>query len=219
MARERSKDEIPFREMTAAQKRSYLWDYWRIPALIVVVVAGILFSVIHSMVTTKDPLLVVTTVDAGGDTGFRSCVEAFAQAHGIPEDQYVFGDVTVGTAATGGGAESQQGMALYVRLQAGSEDILILPEETFRDYAAGGYFLDLSDVVPQEWQDRLLVVEQHYDEYEETQPEPVACGIRMGDIPGMQDTPYYSGAVIAVSCLPDNYDNAVAFLGELLGRQ
>ena len=26
--RERSKDEIPFRDMTAAQKRSYLWDYW-----------------------------------------------------------------------------------------------------------------------------------------------------------------------------------------------
>ncbi len=218
MARERSKDEIPFREMTAAQKRSYLWDYWRIPALIVVVAAGILFSVIHSMVTAKDPLLVVTTVDAGKDTGFLSHVEAFAQSHGIPEDQYVFGDVAVGTAAAGGGAESQQGMALYVRLQAESEDIVILPEETFRDYAAGGYFLDLRDLVPQDWKGRLLEVEQRYDEYEETQQESMACGIRMGDIPGMPDTPYYSGAVIAISCLPDNYDNAVAFLRELLTR-
>ena len=61
-------------------------------------------------------------------------------------------------------------------------------------------------------------MEQRYDEYEETQQESMACGIRMGDIPGMPDTPYYSGAVIAISCLPDNYDNAVAFLRELLTR-
>lgn len=216
MARERSKDEIPFREMTAEQKRSYLWDYWRVPALVVVVVAAVLISVIYTMVSAKDPLLVVTTVDAGDDGSFRACVEAFAQAHDIPEDQYVFGDVTVGTSATGGGAGSQQGMALYVRLQAGSEDIVILREETFLDYASGGYFLDLQDVVPKEWQEKLIVAEQRYDEYDEVQPEPIACGIHMSDIPGMPDTPYYSGAVIAISYLPDNYDNAVAFFNELL---
>ncbi len=216
MARERSKDEIPFREMTAAQKRSYLWDYWRIPALIVVVAAAVLISVIHTMVSTKDPLLVVTTVDAGGDEGFRPWVDAFAKAHDIPDDQYVFGDATVGTEEVGGGAGSQQGMALYVRLQAGSEDILILREETFSDYASGGYFLDLKELVPDEWQEKLVVVKQRYDEYDQVQPEPVACGIRMCDIPGMPDTPYYRGAVLAVSYLPDNYENALAFLTELL---
>lgn len=218
MARERSKDEIPFREMTAAQKRSYLWDYWRIPALVVIVVAAVLISLIHTMVSTKDALLSVTTVDAGDDTSFTVYVDEFAKRHGIPEDEYVVGDATVGTSAMGGGAQSQQGMALYVRLQAGSEDIVILREETFYDYAAGGYFLDLSEVVPGEWQDKLVVVRQRYDEYDEVQPEPVACGIRMRDIPGMPDTPFYRDAVLAVSYLPDNYDNALAFLCELLGE-
>lgn len=218
MARERSKDEIPFGEMTAAQKRSYLWDYWRIPALVVVVVAAVVISLIYTMVSTKDPLLVVTTVDSGDDTSFTPYVEEFAQAHGIPADQYVVGDITVGNAQTGGGAESQQGMALYVRLQAGSEDIMVLREETFLDYASGGYFLDLSDVVPEEWREKLIVVDQRYDEYDEVQPEPIACGIRMSDIPGMPDTPYYEGAVLTVSYLPDNYDNALAFLDALLEK-
>lgn len=202
--------------MTAAQKRSYLWDYWRTPVLIVVVVAAVVISLIYNMVSKKEPLLTVTTVDAADDGSFTPYVDAFAQAHGIPADQYVVGDATVGTAETGGGAGSQQGMALYVRLQAGSEDIVILREETFRDYASGGYFLDLADVVPQEWQEKLIVAEQRYDEYDEVQPDPIACGIRISDIPGLPDTPYFNGAVIAISYLPDNYENAVEFLNELL---
>ena len=216
--RERSKDEIPFNEMTSAQKRSYLIDYWSKPALVVIVVAILLISLIHSMVTSKDMLLSVTTVDSGDDKSLTPYVEQFVKENGIPEDQYVVGDIVVGTAASGGGASSQAGMAFYVRLQAGSEDIVILPEETFLEYANSGYFLDLRDVVPQEWQDQLITVEQRYDEIEKVQPEPIACGIYVRDIPGMPDTLYYQNAVIAISYNPDHYETAAAFLNSLLNK-
>ncbi|MCI7131140.1 MAG: hypothetical protein MSA09_11460 [Lachnospiraceae bacterium] len=216
--RERSKDEIPFSEMTPAQKRSYLVDYWSKPALVVIVVAVMLVSLIHSMVSSKEMLLSVTTVDSGDDKSFTPYVEQFVSENGIPEDQYVVGDIVVGTAATGGGTGSQAGMAFYVRLQAGSEDIIIMPESVFLEYATSGYFLDLTGVVPQEWQDQLISVDQRYDEVEEVQPDPIACGIYMRDIPGMPDTPYYQDAVIAISYYPDNQDYAEAFLNSLLKK-
>lgn len=214
--RERSKDEIPFREMTPAQKRSYLWDYWRIPALVAVVIAALVIAFIYTMATSKETLFSVTTVDSGDDTGFTPYVEQFADEHGIPRDQLAVADIVVGSSDAGGGASSQAGMAFYVRLQAGSEDIIIMPEAVFEEFASGGYFLDLTEVVPKEWQDQVIVVDQRYDEYDEVQPEPVACGIRMRDIPGMPDTPYYQDAVIAVSYYPDHYDTAVAFLNSFL---
>lgn len=216
--RERFKDEIPFKEMTAAQKRSYLWDYWRMPVVSIAVIVVILISVIYTMGTSKEVLLAVTTVDAIDDTSLTPFVEEFAREQGIPADQLQVSDLVVGTAEIGGGANSQQGMALYVRVQAGSEDILILPEETFLEYASGGYFLDLTDIVTEQWQDKLIVAEQRYDDFDDVQPEPIACGIRMSDIPGMPDTPYYENAVIAISYQPDNYENAVAFLNYVLGQ-
>lgn len=216
--RERSKDEIPFREMTPAQKRSYLWDYWKMPVLVVVVVAVVLIAFIYSIVTGKEALLSVTTVDSGDDASFTSYVEQFADENGIPRDQLAIGDIVVGTPETGGGASSQAGMALYVRMQAGGEDIMILPEKVFTEFASGGYFLDLTGVVPTEWEDKLVIAEQRYNEFDDVQPEPVACGIHIRDIPGMPDTPYYQDAVIAVSYNPDHYDTAVAFLNSLLKK-
>ena len=109
-------------------------------------------------------------------------------------------------------------MALYVRMQAGSEDIMILPEAVFTEFATGGYFLDLTGVVPEEWQDKLVIAEQRYDEFDDVQPEPLACGIYMRDIPGMPDTPYYQNAVIAISYNPDHYDTSTAFINSLLKK-
>lgn len=210
--RERSKDEIPFKEMTPAQKRSYLWDYWRIPVLVVVVIAVASILLIRTIVTAKDTLFAVTMVDCGEENAFEPYAEQFAQEQGIPLDQMTFGNVVVGSAS------SQSGMALYVHLQFGTEDILVLPESVFMEYAVSGYFLDLTDAVPQEWQDKLVMADQRYDEYDDVQPEPMACGIHVRDIPGMPQTQYYQDAVIAISYNPGNYDTAVAFLNSLLKK-
>lgn len=214
--RERSKDEIPFRELTTSQKISYLWDYWKMPVIIIACVVVVVVSLAYTMLTSKEPLLSVTMVDVGNDTSFTPYIQNYGKEQGIPEDQLVISDMVVGTAATGGGASSQSGMAFYVRLQAGGEDVVILPEEVFTEFASGGYFLDLTDVVPNEWQEKLVVVAQRYDEFDQVQPEPIACGIKASDIPGMPDTPYYENAVVALSYYPANYDQAVDFLTTLL---
>ena len=213
--RERSKDEIPFSEMTAAQKRSYLWDYWRKPVLAVIVIIAGLIALIYSMTHTIKPVLCMTIVDGGEDTDFSPYAEQFADESGIPKEQILVSDIVVGTSQTGGGMRSQAGMALYVRLQSGGEDLLIMPEEVFEEYACSGYFLDLTDVVPQEWQEKLVVAQQRYDDYEDVQPEPIPCAIRVRDLPNMPDTLYAQNAVIAISYNPANYDNAAAFLSFL----
>ena len=115
-----------------------------------------------------------------------------------------------------GGAMSQAGMAFYVRMQSGSEDLVVMPEEEFDEFAESGYFMDLTSVVPEEWTDRLVVVEQRYDDYEDEQPEPMACAIRLCDIGGFPDTEYTQHAVIAISYNPAHADTAADFLNDLL---
>ena len=63
-----------------------------------------------------------------------------------------------------------------------------------------------------------MIAEQRYDEYDEVQPEPVACGIRVRDIPGMPDTQYAQDAAIAIAYNTGHYDTAAAFLNSLLEK-
>lgn len=206
--RERSKDEIPFSEMTSKQKVSYLWDYWRMPALVVIVAVVLIALVIQSMTSGVEPLLCVTTVDSFGDESLNPVIKEYAAQAGISEEQLRIGDTVVGTAKNGGGSGSGQGMAFYVRLQAGDEDIVILRNENFEDYGSSGYFMDLTDIVPENWQDKLIVVEQKYDEFDKIQPEPIACGIRAADIPGIPKTPFYEDAILTISSNPGHYEEA-----------
>jgi len=214
--REHSKDEIAFRDMTPAQKRSYLWDYWKWPVLIVIAVVAFLIAMIYSMTHTKKPLLSVTVVDCAQDSGIEQRLYDYADTHDIPEDRVTVTDTVVGTSQTGGGAMSQTGMAFYVRMQGGGEDLVIMPEEEFREFAESGYFLDLTSIVPETWTDQLVVVEQRYDDYENEQPEPMACAVRLSDIGGFPDTEYTRDAVIAISYNPVHADTAADFLNDLL---
>ena len=55
-----------------------------------------------------------------------------------------------------------------------------------------------------------------YDDYEDEQPEPMACAIRLCDIGGFPDTEYTQHAVIAISYNPAHADTAADFLNDLL---
>ncbi|MDD6038944.1 MAG: hypothetical protein PUD20_09155 [bacterium] len=214
--REHSKDEILFKDMTTEQKLSYLKDYWSIPVVIVIVVILAIGWVIHTARTNVKPIFSVTTVDAAGDERIRELVDAFAQENEIDLERISVGDIAVGKSSQGAGPYSTQGMALYVRLQAQNEDIVILPEETFYEYAEYGYFIDLTAVVPEKYSDKLIVVKQAEDETENTGVEQLACGIRTSDIPALADDGYYGQAVIAISYLPKNMDMAKQFLNYVL---
>ncbi len=214
--RERSKDEIPFSEMTPAQKRSYLWDYWKTPVLVTIIVVAVLASIIYSVTHSVDPRLFVTLINCPEEGSFDSYVDAYAQSHQIAQEELAVVDMFYAESDSAFGADAQENMALFVRMQAGDEDVLIMPEDIFNDIGASSYFMDLREVLPEEWQDKILVVEQRYDEIEEIQPEPIACGIRVRDIPGMPDTPYYRDAVIAISYFPAHPEDAEGFLLSLL---
>jgi hypothetical protein len=214
MKRERFKDEIPFKEMTRKQKISYIRDYYLVTILVVAAVVIGLCYLLYSMTHRTEVLLGVTLVDTLETERVEELVQEFAAERDIPEKSVQIGDTVIGS----GGISAQASVAFYVRFQAGSEDIVILPEDTFNEYAENGYFLDLTDVVPAEWQDKLLVVDQVYDEYENVQPDPIACGIRVRDIACMPDDDYYENAVIAISYNPRNYDNAVSCYNFLLTK-
>jgi ABC-type glycerol-3-phosphate transport system substrate-binding protein len=200
--------------MTREQKVSYILDYWTVPVIIVAVIVIALAAFLYTMTHQTEILLNVSVVDAPETDSIEALALDFAAANDIPEESVQVSSSLVGDESM----EAQASMAFYVRLQAGDEDILVLPEDTFYMFAQNGYFLDLTDVVPQEWQDKILVAEQLYDDYDEVQPDPIPCGIRMRDIPGMPEGDYYEDAVLVISYYPKNYDNAVAFFNSLLAK-
>lgn len=216
--KERSKDTIPFREMTTAQKFSYLWDYWKIPALVVVVAVVCVSVFVYNIVTATDPELSLAVVDAGDLADFSSYVTGYAEQSGLDPELISVADLSVGTTENGGGPMSQTGMAFFVQMQSGSMDVIIMPEASFLEFAEKGYFLDLTDTVPAEWQEKLLVVEQSYDDYEDEQPEPMACALHLRDLPNMPSGIYYDDAVIAISYYPAHYERAADFLSYLMGE-
>jgi hypothetical protein len=199
--------------MTGKQKISYIRDYYLVMILVVAAIVIGLCYLVYSVTHRTDALLSVTMVDALETEQIEELAEEFALEYGIDEKSVQISDSSIGSAVS-----AQLSVAFYVRLQAGKEDILILPEDTFNEFAQNGYFLDLTDLVPQEWQERLLVVDQVYDEAENVQPDPIACGIRVEDIACIPDDDYYKNAVVAISYNPKNYDNAVAFYNYLLTK-
>ncbi len=216
--KERSKDTIPFREMTTSQKFSYLWDYWRIPALVVVLAVVCIGVFVYNLVTATDPELTVSVADAGDMADFSPYVDGYAEQSGLDRELISVAELSVGTTENGGGPMSQTGMAFFVQMQSCSMDVIIMPEVEFMEFAEKGYFLDLTDTVPNEWKDKLLVVEQTYDEYEKEQPEPIACALRLRDLPNMPEGAYYDDAVIAISYAPAHYERAADFLTYMLGE-
>ena len=109
-------------------------------------------------------------------------------------------------------------MALSVKLQSGSQDILIIPESTFMEYAVYGYFQDLKQYVPQDRQEELIHVEQE-DDIDGKKYDPLDCGIHLRDLGILPSTDYYDDAVLAIVAAAKNQENDIAFIQYLYEKK
>ena len=86
--KEYTKDQIPFKQMTTAQKLSVIRQYYLLPGIVILALAIGLIYVFYSSLTHKDPLITVLIVDQPdvNDRTVDELDEDFAVETGLDKD-------------------------------------------------------------------------------------------------------------------------------------
>ena len=142
--------------MTPKEKFSYFWDYYKIHALVTVVLTAAAISLIYHYVTYKDygfyaALLnaVVTDSDQDPSTVWADEFQEYAAID--PEEYEVYIDTSISMSPTDYSqatmANQQKMMAMR---QTGSVSVMVAETETFETYAQQELFYNLEEILSPE---------------------------------------------------------------------
>jgi ABC-type glycerol-3-phosphate transport system substrate-binding protein len=205
-----------FKALPPKSKAQYLWDYYRWPFIITVLVAAVIISLIHTYVSYKEPSLNVIMINSPGwesvgSEGFDSFLDAYGydsteQPVSINGNFYFTDDDY--------SSSYQELEALSVTIFAGGQDIFFGTGSVFLDYAEEGALLDLSTILPED------VLEQYSDSLiystENGECEPYPCAVELSDNDWLSASGYYDSCYFGVFLNADHPDAAALFANFLL---
>ena len=142
--------------MNTKEKFAYFWDYYKIHALVTVLIAAAAISLIYHYVTYKDYGFYALLLNAGVSDVSKGLPETWAaefQEYAAidPEEYEVCVDTSMDISSTD---VSQYTMAnqqkLVAMTQTGSISTMVAETETFEKYAQTEYFSPLEDILSAE---------------------------------------------------------------------
>lgn len=213
--REKLSEREKLRGMTFKEKIDYLWEYYKIHALITIVAVVSIAYIIYTIVTPKiEPQLYVAVVDNPVEPTILEEFEAqFAEYLQIdPEKEevminpqfYFHGDSEYA-------ANMRQVLVTYVAAQ--DVDIIIAPKSEFDSYSYYGYMYSLSDLLPTDLYSKLS--ENFYIGVQEDNPEEKVYGIYLNEAALFKDNERISADnpyILGVIGNARRTDNAVEFI-------
>lgn len=145
-----------FKTGTPKEKAEYIWDYYKIPIIVILVLIYLIINIVHSQLTAKDYVLqglflnTLTEAEA-----VQELEDGFLEAYPIDQDKEdVFLDTSIYYLPDSDQASldtSYQAIqVLSVRVAAGEIDSMAAETEILTDFAYDGYFSDLSEVLSDE---------------------------------------------------------------------
>lgn len=205
-----------FKALTNRAKVQYIWDYYRWPILIAVVVAAFIISLAHHYITYKDPLLNVIMINvndsmSADDSGFHE----FLQANNYnPKNSPVSlsANLMFPEGDTSGSYNDLQ--VLSVMIAAGGQDLFFGTGDIFLNYANQGALADLRTVLSEDtlakYQDHLI----YSTDDGETDSYP--CAVELTDNRWLKQNNYYDSCYFGVFSRSGNPDTAKQFADFLL---
>lgn len=138
------------RELDNKQKVQYIWDYYRLPIIIVIAVIFFIGSLIHHYVTYKEPALDVIMVNSN-----MAYAEEFPEFDNFyeltgldPADEPIAVDASIIFSSLEEPTSDYYNIQnLSLRIAVGGNDIIFAPEEIYSYYAASGSMMDLSTIL------------------------------------------------------------------------
>lgn len=190
-----------FQNMTIGKKLEHIWEYYKLPLLIIALVLFILIYTIVKLVSPEPEVLMnAALVNASPmltDEGGEDTFDRYLKEHGYQPEE-----VTIGVNASlyfdpeqmsESNAVSVQALAAMVMV--GEIDLLTGDEGVFDLLAQGNGLLAMEDVLPAEiyekYQDRLYTV------MEQESGQELVCGIWLPDVNSLTRDGYYLTKVLA----------------------
>lgn len=142
--------------MNSKEKFAYFWDYYKIHALVAVIIVIAAASFIYQYATYKDYGFYATLINASatdaGEGLSAAWAEEFQEYAAIdPKEYTVYIDTSMAVSSTD---FSQYAMAnqqkIMAMLQTGSISTIVAETETFENYAQAEYFYALEEILSAE---------------------------------------------------------------------
>lgn len=205
-----------FKALSKKAKAQYIWDYYRWPIIIALVVIGVTASLIRHFVTYREPILNVIMINCNNvaevdNSGFDEFLEAYGHD---PEDTPVELSSSLYFTEGDNSTSYNDYQVLSVMIAAGDQDIFMGTGSTYLDYANQGVLKDLSTLLPQE------TLEKYKDHLIYTtiggETEAYPCAIELTDNAWVQKNQYYNTCYFGVFTQSQNQDVAAEFTEFLL---
>lgn len=134
------------------KRLAYFWEYNKLPVILVLCAVIMLSSILHHILTKKDPALWVAMIDClQNDTAAQEYEANLAEKLGIDTSKYeVLLDASYQVSASADVADNSLSEALSVRVATGEIDAFVSGETFFSAYAVGDVFVDLRTVLTPE---------------------------------------------------------------------
>nr|WP_294466036.1 hypothetical protein [uncultured Sellimonas sp.] len=135
-------------QMTLKEKIEYLWMYYKIYLLIPVILIVLIcvgVQMYHGM--TEKVLLNLMILDGNGTLDRTDLEEDITDALGSGKKNEV---VKINANLSASSEDYNSNIALTTLVGAEAVDVMICPEETYRQYADQGGFMNLEDLIPEE---------------------------------------------------------------------
>lgn len=200
---------------TKAEKREYIWDYYKGHILAGVAVLALLIWFVVSMVTYREPHLEVIMVNSRTDSKGQQAFHEFLQQQELEVFDNCIGlmdSFYIDTQDSAALYESMQQLeALYAVTAAGKQDLLFDTEVFIGQCAKDGTLLDLSTVLTAEELERYADHLVYTTENDTCDAYP--CAVRVRDNAWVKENGFYGSAgALAILEATDDFDLSVAFL-------
>lgn len=155
---------------TLKEKWLYFWEYYRVPALITVLVIVFAGSIIYSIATQKDIVFYGMFINGFTTEDQAVIMEEFTQYAGIDTNEFAATlDPNFVIEENPSDQYSMANLQKIMAMVASQEvDGATADEATFTSYAANGYFADLTEVLPadllSQYEDKLFYCDLTDDE-------------------------------------------------------
>jgi hypothetical protein len=226
--RDLSGEEIARRKrvegMTKRERLAYYWEYYRIPALVILVIGVIIFAVTRDILNNR-PIGFEAELFSAQLYETEEFRDQVAEALGMDlgkEDCQISIDQLFSTDASD--TTSMYTMQkILTRLAAGELNVIVGRQEAFEHYArVEAVLVDLRTVLsPEEqafYESRYVWVQA--EDYNGNLLDPLPVGICLDDAPVVNEMAMYpgGGAILGIVGTKEHTDRAVAFLNFLFGR-
>ena len=197
-----------FKALTPRQKAAHLWEYYRWPALAVLLVLLLLLPWIHSAMTEQEPLLTVTMVNSYSKSpdgeSFRDFLgeRYFDGAVVLDKNIYI--------------TNAQDAQLLFCAISAGETDLFFWDNRQVQPALSHGELRDLRTLLPEP------LLEAHAQDLvlceDPETGEPYPCGIWLDHNPWITDNMYYVNCSAGIPYSRHEPQLAAEFLAYLLDQ-